>query len=159
MTIDDIKQALYEWATRVTSGTVIWLYGDGPKPDKPYVTLNLIGPQKPGFLDDVNGTDTSDLSFVQSGQRTFTVSVNVYSDSDALTWAYQLQASLDNPVEIDIFNKADIGLGDTGDVNDLSELLETKWERRAQFDFTIFSASNIEFENDIIETAETENNL
>jgi hypothetical protein len=159
MDIAPIKKALYDWAVRVTGGTAIFEYGDGPKPGKPFVTMNIIGPLKAGFTDSVRGKDTGDLDFEQTGQRAFTVSVNVYDDSDAISWASKLQTSLDNPVEIDTFARADIGLGDAGDVNDLTEILETKYERRAQFDFTIFVASNIDFTNDVIETVNYQNNL
>lgn len=154
-----IKKALYDWAVRVTGGTTIHDYGDGPKPGKPFVTINVIGPQKPGFTDSVRGLPTGDLDFEQTGQRVFSVSVNVYDDSDAVTWAGKLQSSLDNPVEIDTFTRAGIGLGEARDVNDLTEVLETKYERRAQFDFDIFVASVIEFTNDIVETVEYQNNL
>lgn len=159
MDVAAIKKTLYDWAVRVTGGTAIHEYGDGPKPGKPYVVMNLIGPQKPGFTDSVRGVDTGDLDFEQSGDRSLNVSVNVYDDTDAITWAAALQSSLDNPVEIETFSKAGIGLGDAGDVNDLTEILETKFERRAQFDFTIFVVEVIPFQNDIVETVEYQNNL
>lgn len=154
-----IQQVLYEWATRVTGGQAIFEYEAGTKPGKPFVSINVVGPMKPGFTDSVRGKNTGDKDFEQSGQRKFMVSINVYDDLDAITWAQALQSSLDNPVEIAYFREADIGLGDAGDVNDLTEVLDTKYERRAQFDFTIFYATNIPFTDEIIETVDYQNNL
>lgn len=159
LNLSAVQKALYDWAVRITNGTVIFDYEDGTKPEKPFVTMNLIGPMKPSFTDSVRGKDTGDLDFEQSGQRAFTVSLNVYDDKDAITWATKLQASLDNPVEIGILSEADIGVGDVGDINDLTEILETKHERRAQFDFTIFVAVNILFTNYIIEDVNYQNNI
>ncbi len=154
-----IQQALYDWATRITGGQAIFEYEAGTKPGKPFVSINVVGPMKPGFTDSVRGKNTGDKDFEQSGQRKFMVSINVYDDLDAITWAQALQSSLDNPVEIAYFREADIGLGDAGDVNDLTEVLDTKYERRAQFDFTIFYATNIPFTDEIIETVDYQNNL
>jgi hypothetical protein len=156
--ISAIQDALYDWAYAVTNGTVVWEYGAGSKPGKPFISLNLIGPSRTGFTDS-NKKLAGDLDFRQEGMRVFTVSVNVYDDDDALTWATVLQASLDNTVYIDQLQGEKIGIGDVGGVTDLSQLLETKYERRARFEFVIFKAYNEEYTLDVIEDVTVENNI
>lgn len=156
--ISAIQDALYDWAYAVTGGTVVWQYGAGSKPGKPFVSLNLVGPRRTGFTDHIKKL-AGDLDFRQEGMREFTVSVNVYDDADAQTWATMLQASLDNDIYIDQLQGEKIGIGLVGGVSDLSQLLETKYERRALFEFVIFVAYNEEFTQEVIETVEFNNNI
>lgn len=158
--IDELKDALYDWAYAVTGQQVILDFEDGTKPDEyPFVSLNLIGPRKTGFTDHVSGVDAGDLYFVQSGMRAFTVSVNAYDSDDAQTTAHNLQKSLDNPVYLDQLRAEGIGVGTTSEIRDLSQLLDTQYERRAQFEFTIFVALNEEITLDVIENVEYQNNI
>ena len=142
----------------MTNGTVVWQYSAGSKPGKPFVALNLVGPSRTGSTD-YTAKLAGDQEFRQEGMRTFSVSVNVYDDTDALTWAMKLQASLDNQLLIDQLQGEGIGVGNVGGVTDLSQLLDTEYERRAQFEFTIFVAYNDEFSQDVIDDVQFENNI
>lgn len=158
--INEIKDALYDWAFAVTGGVVILDFEDGTKPDEyPFVSLNLIGPRKTGFTDSITPDDAGELEFLQSGMRAFMVSVNAYDASDAQTTAHNLQKSLDNPVFLDQLRSENIGVGTISEVRDLSQLLDTQYERRAQFEFTIYVALNEEITLDVIETMQYQNNI
>jgi len=160
LNINELKDALYDWAYAVTGQQVIHDFEDGTKPDEyPFVSLNLIGPEKTGFTDSEIAEDAGDLDFVQAGMRKFSVSVNAYDSSDAQTTANNLQKSLDNPVYIDQLRAEGIGVGVISGVRDLSQLLDTEYERRAQFEFTIFVALNDEITLDVIENVEYQNNI
>jgi len=156
--ITALQDALYDWAYAVTNGTIVWQYGAGSKPGKPFVAMNLVGPRRTSFTDD-DVPAAGDLQFRQQGMREFTVTVNVYDDADAVTVASMLQSSLDNSVYIDQLQGEGIGIGQVGGVSDLSQLLETKYERRAQFDFMIFVAFNEDYTQYVIEQAQVTNNI
>jgi hypothetical protein len=158
LNISGIKDALYDWAHAITGGRVIWEFEAGTKPAKPFVVLNLIGPQKLGFKDSLIKLG-GDKDFRIEGMRSFTVSVNVFDEADAQTVAHRLQSSLDNPLYIDQLSGEKIGIGRCGKVTDLSELVETEYERRAQFDFDIFVAHNEEVTTEVIETAAWANEI
>jgi len=156
--ITALQDALYDWAYAVTNGTIVWQYGAGSKPGKPFVAMNIVGPRRTSFTDD-EVPETGDLKFRQQGMREFTVTVNVYDDADAVTVASMLQSSLDNSVYIEQLQGNGIGVGNVGGVTDLTQLLDTEYERRSQFEFTIFVAYNYEFSQDVIESVQLENNI
>jgi hypothetical protein len=164
LVIQDIKDALYAWAVaRVaevgSTATVIWEFGDGPRPALPFVVLNLIGPRMTGGSDHQSDTGVGDQIFIQQGMREITVSVNVYSSDDSLSLATKLHTSLNNKQYIDQLSADKIGIGAVNDVLDLSEFLETEWERRSQFDFIIFAALNEEYTSPIIDQVDYDNNI
>jgi hypothetical protein len=70
----------------------------------------------------------------------------------AMTMAQRLQASLSSPFVREALSLAFVSPGTTGDIKDLSEILETKAELRAQFDFPVFLASNLAVAGPIIDT-------
>lgn len=153
-----IEKALYDWAVRNSNYTVVWLYESGPKPAKPFISLNLVGPHKIGTNDNL-GVPEGETELKIRGQRKFSVSVNVYGDTSTRQDASDLQTSLDLPGEIETLNVANIGIGEIRNVIDLTQLLDTKYEHRAQFDFDIFTGSSLLAPVETIEQAPTENKI
>jgi hypothetical protein len=158
--ITTIKQALYDWATPQAGLPVIWLYQKGPKPTKPFITLNIIGPQRVAGRDDFR-VESGGTGQVLEGQRKFNVSVNVYADDgdDPISVADDLATSLQLPTVYELLHTKNIGVGEIRNVIDLSQLLDTKYERRAQFDFDIFVASNVIATTELIEQTIVENKI
>lgn len=156
--IENIRKALYDWAERNSSCRVVWLYESGPKMPKPFISLNLVGPYKVGTNDNLN-VPADDTELKISGQRKFSVSVNVYDNKGSLQTASDLQTSLELPGEIETLNTANIGIGEIRNVIDLTQLLDTKYEYRAQFDFDIFTASVLLAPTETIEQAPIENKI
>lgn len=156
--IENIQKALYDWGVRNSDIRVVWLYESGPKMQKPFVSLNLVGPYKIGTNDNL-GVPVGATELTISGQRKFTVSVNVYGNASMLQAASDLQTSLDLPGEIETLNAANIGIGETRNVIDLTQLLDTKYEYRAQFDFDIFTGSALSAPVETIEQAPIENKI
>jgi hypothetical protein len=142
-----IQDALQAWASSVVGAQipVIWALGGGTRPEKPFVTLNIRGPIKVPAIDHLE----DDLKTL-GGSRQYTVTCEVLTavqDStlkweDAMQYAANLVASLDDPAIDDLLYAAGIGVGEIFVVQDLSQLLDTKFERRASFDFHINVASN-----------------
>ena len=148
----DIRTALAAWVMKAlgtdVSG-VVWYPWPGTKMPKPYVMLRIVGPAKVG-RDDFDGS-------ILSGQRRFTVTVNAYGDSPneidqdggvqdregPIGLVARLQTSLEDPSVVEALYAAGIGVGEIMEAVDLSELLDTKFEARAAFDFHMFAASNV----------------
>lgn len=158
--ITTIMQALYDWATLQTGHPVVWLYQNGPKPAKPFITLNITGPQRTAARDDFR-VESGGIDQVLEGQRKFNISVNAYAedDGDHISIADDLATSLQLPSVYELLYTKKIGIGEIRNVIDLSQLLDTKYERRAQFDFDIFVASNVIATTELIEQAIVENKI
>lgn len=154
--IEGIKTAIWSWAIGVItaaglSDLAIWANQDGTTPQTEHVQLGLAGPMMIGAFDEVKAMPGEDQVFAQEGMRSFLVSVNVYSPDDAVFLASRLQSSLSNPVLKTPLVDARLGVGKISDVRDLSEFLESRWDRRAQFDFTIFVRLREEVVQDVID--------
>lgn len=162
--INLIRDALYDWAAAVVAAVgstaqVKFQSEDGPRPEPPFVVLNIMGPRMTGGSDYQSPDSPVDQTFHQQGMREFTISVSAYAENDSLTLATALHTSLNNPLYFEQLAAADIGVGAVNQVNDLSQFLETRWERRSQFDFMIFSAVDEEYTGATIETVEYENDI
>lgn len=160
-TIMDLQDALVAWASAALPGvSVIWADQPGTRPTRPFVTLNLKGPIK------VTGIDWREQGgLAVGGSRRYVVSVQTYTNppvravpadpgdpdadpvvpptpavaevKDAAQLASDLVDALDDPYLSDDLNVAGIGIGPVSAPQDLSALLDTKFERRIAFDFEI----------------------
>lgn len=151
--IQPVRDAIQAWAVAVLAGLsspsqrVTWQFGMGDIPAKPYVSLNLIGPVQVGQAEERQG------AYDQAGHSTdqvysvdtFTVSVNCIDDpthgGQFMQIAQNLKASLSLPQYYEPLLAAGISVLEVMGVQDLSDMLETKPERRAQFDFRIEAGS------------------
>lgn len=116
---------------------------DGPRPKPPYITLKIIsGPRARGF-DELRRKPNSSI-FVTGGLRQYTLSIQAFGMGahDALD---NLVARMDDP-NASIERKKLVAIVDRGDVVDISALLETGYERRAQLDVIFHAPKNLETE-------------
>lgn len=141
--IVNLKLAIYNWATdNFGDYAVIWEKTSGPRPAKPYVSLNIMSSNPFGGDDHVrdNGRQVC-------GNRVMMISVNVYTNGEPWQQTMDLRASLQRTEVIDFFQENGAGIADIGPVTDLSQLLdETVWEFRAHFDFGLIVSSTKDFE-------------
>ena len=126
---------------------------NAPRPPLPYVTLKfsspLVAPKgMPAWNVDDQGT------YSQRTQRSFTVSFNTYGPSHeaAYTLMATIQAGFDMmPVQQGL-SAAGIAVWTLGAILDLSVLLNTGYEGRAQMDITYGVAANAQYSNtDVIQ--------
>lgn len=111
--------------------------GDGPEPDKPFLTIKVHGPTKVGSRDDLQKDGN------QGGQRHFNLSVNVYADgNEAFQCAEATMTAFDRADVVDQLALRDLAVGTIGAVQDLGEALDDRFEERAQFDVVLKKASN-----------------
>lgn len=69
-----VYSALYSWAFGSIGWTTVWAHQPAPRPDYPYLLLNVISDSKEGGLDEVN--ESVDLTRVRDIKVTPTVSDN-----------------------------------------------------------------------------------
>lgn len=115
--------------------TVIWDDESGVRPKLPCITLKLVTKSvKLGAKDELRykGSD----SFTLNGQRTGLLSVNAFG-LDAIQVANDLKDSLQLEAAMSLLRAKEISILAESDVRDLSELRDTKIEKRAQFDLTL----------------------
>jgi len=153
MKIDEFQENLYIWASEnagLQDCRVVWLDEANPKLRKPFIGLKLIdGPDSRGFEPEIRWKKP-DPKPTLSRQKRFTLSVNVYGRR-ALSVADSLRDSLDIPTVYETFCRAGFSVVSVGLIRDLTELLDTKFEKRAQFDIGILLASNTIFDLEAIE--------
>ena len=139
----DLMKALAAWAMAAVSNyspapSVVWLDQLPPKLTKPFIGLNIRGPFSAtgiGWQEQL-GNATGISAF-------YTVTVEAYTDAptrdgatlDAAQFISDLRLALDDPELADQLNQAGIGVGPINAPVDLSQLLDTKFERRMAFDF------------------------
>lgn len=142
--MDAFWLALIDWAHRVSGWTVIKLNEPGPRPPKPYLTINLTAPSmvpgtdchRWGEVIDGHGVD------LVCGQRMLTCELQSFNDYDAMSVMGALQNSLQLNIYRDPLRKAGLGLGEVGRPNDITTALETQMERRAHIEVQFYFASN-----------------
>jgi hypothetical protein len=139
-----IEEALYEWASQSLArlapailATVIFQNENGPRPDKPYVAIKIQGPTKVGSIDDERVVEGE---FTQSGIRSVPITVAAYGEQafDLITF---LQTALE--FNVDLLLAHGFGVGPINPAVDLTQLLDTQFEKRVQFDFELFVPNNV----------------
>lgn len=156
MNIAAIKTALYAWAVLALNDagvTVYWDEPDGPRPPNPAVRFKFVsGPTMVG-LDEMRPTDADPAAFAIVGPRTFILSASAYGDTSA-DLISTLQTSASDPAKVQALGVAGVGILSFGPPRDLSELLETKWERRHQVDVNLLVTEYVATAAGIIENLE-----
>ena len=162
----NVQDALYD-AVKAALPTcnVVWAYAASPAPmaAKPFAMLNVttreIEPGQPG-RDEVQLTSDAAGVVKHAYHRRHTVSVNVYSNSTAGdTHAAALLANLTRELQTDSRRAALKAAGckawQNGGINDLTAMLDTRGESRAQCDLTVATLYGTTETTGWIETAST----
>lgn len=117
----------------------------------PYAVIRLDSFQQIGW-DELREIDDNNIATF-GGLRRGTVSISVFGEG-ALEYATQASNSLEMQTYIDLLSAAGIAILEKSSVQNLTAMLETKYEPRADFDFFIGYADNVEDDLGIIEKAE-----
>ncbi len=96
-----------------------------------------------------------DPDVVLTMNNTANLDIVLMTPPNAMTIANRMAASLGDQALRDPLNAANIGIGSVGDVKDLSALLDTRYELRAQFDFKVNLSSNRPISTPTIDTVES----
>ena len=147
------QDAIYSWIKNeligvIDAGSIIWRQQSEALPPRPCVTMKITeGPVSTGFGDNVMYR-SSDQKFTIGGQRTMSVSIQVFGNTMVSSpMAYQtgidLHASLGKPSVLDVLRFAGISVQHRSGVSNLTALEETEYEERSQFDVVLGVAENV----------------
>ena len=132
--LNTVKNSLYAWAVSVSPvGTpIIYWQPNAPRPTIPYLTLFLqsvvsIGQDWASGAADVAGVIN------QKGDRQFTLSIQAYG-GDPLTLLENIRTSLQKQSVLDTLRAGGIAFYTATTINDITDLVDSKWERRASLD-------------------------
>lgn len=143
--LDQAKEdAIYDWAVASLQGTtVIWDKPTAPRPELPYVTLNIIG----GPIKLANRTpfkykelDTWTYYF----KKRITLSINIFGYENHLNKIDTLLNSLELDSKIEILNNAGLACWGYDGPRDLSLQRDTEWEFRSQADIFLSYGENVD---------------
>lgn len=147
-----IKKAIYTWLHKYKENgeTIIWADQAEARPQKPYITIKILATPTPLEEDVVN--DDGQTEVKQSTD--FTLSVNYYGER-AFNRLSRLIATAEFPTQTEKWNVANLAFKESSGVRDLTALMETKFETRAQADL-VFATSDVivDLESTYIETVD-----
>ena len=148
----DIQRAVYNWIQEQLGGyeprvEVIWRQQSEALPARPCVALKLTeGIKDTGFGDNV--IPLPDGRFNIGSQETMTLSVQVFGSTRVhRPMAYQLgvdlKSSLKKLTVLDKLRSKNIAVQNKGEVMNLTELEETEYEERSEFDVVLGVSQNV----------------
>ena len=130
----------------------------GPRPQKPFITIKFINGPQPKNFDDVRykgdaGAPTENKeTYTLAGLRQRTVSIKAHGqDSD--DHLALIQALLDDQSAISVLKQETVSIVSRGQVLDISELIDTGYERRHVLDVIFNTSSNVDVVTGSIEKA------
>lgn len=149
-----VKTNLYTWASGVLTGIpVIFFNSNAPRPALPYVTLFLQSLVQIGD-DYIPKPDNVGLSEI-IGDREFTLNVQVFG-GDPITILENLRSSLQKETVLNGLRANNIAFVQHFPINDITELLDSRFEPRASMDILFRIAQTDSENNGLIETVEIE---
>ncbi len=157
-----IEDALHDWLKAATGVTCIWAEQSGPQPRPPYCTLRIDGPRRLGGADELRQEAAGeDVRQLVVGQRELTVQCQAFTaGTNGLATARELltkaQVRLSLPSVRDQLSEVGLTVIDEGNVQNVSTVLETKWQGRAALDVRFGCADSAHERAGSIETVEFE---
>lgn len=156
----NVRKKIYDVIKKYANSgaTIIWENQAEARPAKPYISLHIIsGPNLVGNPDEY--VDRTDDKVVQTGMRTFTLSVN-YFGQDAFSELAKVQESLCLPTANELLSQQDLVLVRDNGISDLSALMENRFESRCQMDLVFRTTVTVKDQDTtVIETVELSNDL
>lgn len=154
------RKAIYDFVFDALGITTIWAEqstGGSKKqnlPDVPFATMKVIsGPRQVGGASlHYKGEDTYTYRFLWD----FTLSVNVYSNTDAASKIQALIECLSMETKRQTLKEASVGIIGSEVPTDLSEVLDTKYRGRMQVDIDFSYSSERDDKQGEIQSVEIE---
>lgn len=146
-----INKALYDWLSDILDAEIIFDMPNIPRPKTPYVVIAFLGgTAKIGSSDIINYISEDNYSI--EGQRTIAVSIKAVG-KNAMQMLIDVQMSTEIPAYQELLRRAGLAFWNVGDVLDISELLETGYEERANIDITFGIVDRTESRVGYVDTA------
>lgn len=146
MTIATIENAIYAWIFGLLGFKTIFAYPNAGRPTTSYVLVNVI-------TDTQTGTEETESTFlidesidnIYSSLNEITISINVYY-AGAYQKAIDIKKSLMKVTVTDQIWNAGLGYVSATAIQKIPELIDKRWEERAQFDL-VFNVRETTTEN------------
>lgn len=129
-----VKLALYNWvvSTAPPGMPVIYWQPNSPRPTVPYITLFIsqvtaVNQDWANPNADINGSTS------MKGDRQFTLEIQAYG-ADPLTLMENIRTSLQKQSILDTLRTNGIAFYSSLTINDITELVDSQYERRAHLD-------------------------
>jgi hypothetical protein len=153
-TVNSVKLGMKRWLQKETGLTVIFAEQAAPRPEKqPYATIRVDSLTPLGGMDESFPVNASGV-IPMKGTRQITVTCEIIGNG-ATNLMERAQASLSKASWVEWFHgDYEISIVDAGAVNNLTGLLETEWEERAQMDVLVYYPYEQEDDVGLIETVE-----
>lgn len=129
-----VRTYLYDWIISVIPNGMpaIYLYNNSPRPQVDYLTLYITSVTQIGW-DYVQGPlDNTGIS-QQVGDREFTLQIQAYG-GDPLTVLENIRTSLQKQSVLDTLRQNGIVLANWYPINDVTELVDSRFEQRGSLD-------------------------
>jgi hypothetical protein len=121
-------------------------------PEYPFATIRIDSIVRYGIDELRNWDDDTGVAEI-GGLRRCTVEINYFGDN-SFTFMSDVANSLDSPRTIEFFHSNQCAIGEKMTIQNLTGVLESKFEERSFFDFYLLYADNYEDEIEVIESAE-----
>lgn len=131
---ENVKTALYDWASLVLPLTVpvIYYQPNAPRPEVPYVTLHILS--SVSIHQDWSDNNINNAGILSmKGDRQFTLQIQSYG-GDVITRLESLRTSLQMQSVLDTLRDEGIAFYQSFQINDITELVDSEFEKRAQMD-------------------------
>ena len=146
---NDVRTSLYNWVISNTPAgmPVIYLYNNSPRPTVDYLTLYISSVNQIGWDYVQPFSDNTGIE-EQVGDREFTLNIVAYGGSpstttgDPLTVLNNLRTSLQKQTVLDTLRANGIAFANWFPINDLTTLIDSRFEPRASMDI-IFRMADI----------------
>lgn len=147
-----VEAAIQSWIDGATPSncTVVWDKQGRDRPSLPYVTLNVAaGPVLEGTP---SLTYDDNDNYLHEFKKRFLLSVNIYARDNHLGLIEDIANSMYFESNKAIFRAAYLQVRTHTDIQDLSQLLDTKYEFRANVDFNCSYGESVTEEIGYIDT-------
>jgi len=156
LNFNSIKVSLYDWATQnIPSGMpAIYLFNNAPRPTVDYITLYITSCVQVGWdyvQDPLDDTGIAE----QVGDREFTLQIQAYG-GDPFTVLNNLRTSLQKQTVLDNLRASGIVFCNWFPINDVTELIDSRFEQRGSLDIVFRMADVYTDEIGVINTVEVE---
>ena len=151
-----VRSNLYDWAVAniPSNMPVVWLYPNAPRPTVDYVSLYISTINQIGW-DYKNAPQTDDGINEQVGDREFILQCQAYG-GDPMTVLQNLRTSLQKESVLDTLRANGIAFTDWFGVNDITSLIDSRFEQRASVEM-LFRIADVYNDNvGVIDTVELE---
>lgn len=146
-----LKLALYNVVSTELDCTTIWADQSEVRPPRPYASLKLTSGPVVVANDEVRQPTSG--SFEVAGLRRMTLSVQAFGEG-ALERMSRLQTALSKESVLESLDKSGVAIVEVAGVQNLTGLLDNRFETRAQMDVGFYAAENESDSTDFVESVE-----